>query len=203
MPVFFICFIVFILWFRVKCKQADKATNAENELFWEREREADFTPKKDISCLRYIQIDEAALPFDEGDDACEVEIQQKLRELISKKMINLSGISNTELKLEYGRANLDELTEYDQNYNQLISLLNQWGCVLFEKGDYKRAETVLNYALSIGSDISGTFITLAKVYNALNEPEKIPSLIEKADATNSLLKKSTIAHLREVLGEYR
>ena len=59
----FICFILFILWFRVKTKQSSKEENKSIEEFLTREQEANFTRKKDISNLEYISVNMEILPF--------------------------------------------------------------------------------------------------------------------------------------------
>ena len=45
---------------------------------------------------------------------------------MSRKLLNLSGISNTDLKLQYGHANLDLLAEYDQNFSNLLRCLDSF-----------------------------------------------------------------------------
>ena len=59
--------------------------------------------------------------------------------LKEKKILNLSGFTNTDLKLEYGVGNLTELTDYDNNYVTLSrslhlgrgsSYLKEIGCVI-------------------------------------------------------------------------
>ena len=98
MPVFFICFIVFLLWLRVKLKQQD-SLETQNKNFWQREHEADFSRNKDISELDYISIDRELLPFNEHtNDAELLQIQQDVDKTLSKKMINLSGMTNTDIK---------------------------------------------------------------------------------------------------------
>ena len=51
MPIFLICIIVFVIWFRVKIKKANKETNIQNAQYWEREEQANFARKKDITNL--------------------------------------------------------------------------------------------------------------------------------------------------------
>ena len=134
MPVFFICFIVFLLWLRVKLKQQD-SLKTQNKDFWRREHEADFSRNKDISELDYISIDRELLPFSEHtNDAELLQIQQDVNKTLSKKMINLSGMTNTDIKETYGRGNFEVLAVYDQNYLKFLSLLNKWGTYLLERG---------------------------------------------------------------------
>ena len=133
MPVIFICFILFIMWFRVKSKKASEMEQNSKEDFLRREHEANLTRKKDISNLDYIVIPEEDLPFTETNDEEEAMLQDNLRKAMSKKILNLSGISNTDLKLEYGYANLEALSQYDQNFTNLLRCLDKWAGFLTKK----------------------------------------------------------------------
>ena len=104
MPVLFICFIVFIFWFRVKSKQADNKTNNPKEEFIRREHEANLTRKKDISCLDYLVVPGNALPFTTTDNEEEACIQDEVKDILSRKILDLSGITNTELRSEERRV---------------------------------------------------------------------------------------------------
>ena len=52
----------------------------------------------------------------------------------------------------------------DQNYTVLVRTLQQWADLLLESGRTEDAETVLAYAVSIGTDVSHTYYALAKIY---------------------------------------
>lgn len=202
MPVILICFIVFILWFRVKSKQADKLSNKSKEEFLKREHEANFTRKKDISGLDYITVPEDALPFSETDDKEEARFQNNTKTIISRKMLNLSGMTNTDIKLEYGHANLDILSEYDQNFSAFLTSLDRWGNYLYEKGDTKRSMQILEYAVNSGSDITSTFITLAKIYLNNNEPEKVTSLIDIVENSDFFMKDTIVSKLVRLIQDF-
>ena len=179
MPTFFICFILFILWFRVKTKQSSKEENKSIEEFLTREQEANFTRKKDISNLEYISVNMEILPFSDTTDEYEIQLENNVKKFADKKLLNLSGLTNTDIKLLYGSANLDILSSYDQNYTLLLRDLNKWGAYLFQKERYSDSKTVLEYALSLGSDITETYTTLAKIYLSEDSPEKVQKLIEQ------------------------
>ncbi len=202
MPVIFICFIVFILWFRVKSKQADKLSNNPKEEFLKREQEANFTRKKDISNLNYFAVPEGVLPFLETDDEEEARLQGNVKNIMSRKMINLSGMTNTDIKLEYGHANLDILSEYDQNFSMFLASLDRWGGYLYTKGDTYRSMQVLEYAIANESDITSTFTTLAKVYVDVNKPEKIQSLIDKAVNSDFFMKDTIVSKLVRIVQDF-
>lgn len=203
MPVLFICFIVFIFWFRVKSKQADNKTNNPKNEFIRKEHEANLTRKKDISGLNYIVVPDTALPFTETSNEEENRLQNEIKDILSRKILDLSGITNTELKLEYGAANLDILSEYDQNFSQLLRCLDKWGNFLYtQKYDLNCAKQVLEYSISIGSDITRTYTMLASIYLEENEPGKVQSLIDKAENSNFFMKDSIVLKLKKLLQEF-
>lgn len=203
MPAFFICFIVFVIWFHVKSNQENKSKDTWDKSFWEREHEADFAPKKDISDIEYISLQTDLLPFNDSPDDEEKELQEKILELTDAKLLNLSGMTNTDIKLQYGRANFDFLSECDQRFLILLRALNKWGSYIYiSLNDNERAKTVLEYALSLESDISETYITLAHIYIDENHPEKIQDLINKIQNSDSLMKDSIKLHLIKLFQEY-
>jgi len=195
MPVIFICFILFIMWFRVKSKKASKMEQNSKEDFLRREHEANLTRKKDISNLDYIVIPEEDLPFTETNDEEEAMLQDNLRKAMSKKILNLSGISNTDLKLEYGYANLEALSQYDQNFTLLARTLNTWGQRLHELSYNEEAVAVLSFAVSIKSDIRATWQLLAQLYAESGSTAKIQEMKLSAASLNSLTKDPILAML--------
>ena len=108
------CTIVmgFLLMYERK-KHAREAKRRENN-FWQRENEANFTRRKDISQLPYIKIPYDSLPFIQNAHGEIAEYQKELLSFKDSKLLNLSGLSNTDLKLMYGIANLPELSQYDE-----------------------------------------------------------------------------------------
>lgn len=202
MPTFFICFILFILWFRVKTKQSSKEENKSIEEFLTREQEANFTRKKDISNLEYISVNMEILPFSDTTDEYEIQLENNVKKFADKKLLNLSGLTNTDIKLLYGSANLDILSSYDQNYTLLLRDLNKWGAYLFQKERYSDSKTVLEYALYLGSDITETYTTLAKIYLSEDSPEKVQKLIEQISESDAYLKDSIKLSLIKLLQEY-
>ena len=122
---------------------------------------------------------------------CESQIQT----LKEKKILNLTGISNTDLKLKYGPANLTALTQYDQNFTLLARTLNTWGQRLNELSHPKEAICVLAFAVSIGSDIRATWELLAKLYADSGDLAKIRDMKTTAATLNSLTKNSILATL--------
>lgn len=121
--------------------------------------------------------------------------------LSGSKILNLSGISNTELRLTYGTANLEPLTACDQNFTMLICSLQKWGVLLVSAGEPADAVTVLSYAVSIGSDIAGTYTLLASLYKESGELQKLADLRASAEQLSTLMKPSILKDLDRLLDQ--
>lgn len=201
-PLFLVTFIVFIIWFRVKMKRNKSTISEENVTFWERERQSNFVRKKDISHLELLTVDLSQLPFIDNPDEREEELTTTVRKYADTRMMNLSGFSNTDLKEQYGTGNLDELTQWDQNFMYFIRSLNQWGVYLCKIKDYARSKVVMEYSVSIGSDISTVYTTLGEIYAREDNLAGIDGLIEQVAASDFLLKDAIIKKLKLSKLEY-
>lgn len=129
------------------------------------------------------------------------EAEYTICALSGSRILNLSGISNTELRLTYGTANLEPLTAYDQNFTMLICSLQKWGVLLVSAGEPADAATVLSYAVSIGSDIAGTYTLLASLYKERGEFQKIAGLRASAEQLSTLMKPSILKDLDRLLDQ--
>ena len=181
-------------------KKDDKNRKEEQRKFWDREVEANSVRKKDITFLNYIDVPLDKLPFINTDDEELGTYQDAVRNLAGKRILNLNGISNTDLKLEYGPANLPELSQYDDNYNTLTSILTKWGARLIQLGMQPEAIIVLEYGISIGSDVSRGYYLLADEYRKMGRAEDIDRLIIEAGKLDSIMKKSILSKLKEIRG---
>lgn len=172
--------IAFIL---ARALNKQKHITAEQEhSFWERERASNSVRRKPLDSLDYIQIPLNSLPLNIMQDHPQVEEYCRLIEtLATQPIVNLTGYTNTDLKLEYGTANITELSEYDQNYTVLVRTLQQWAELLYDAGYINEACTILEFALSTGTDVSRTYYKLAEIYVARGDYSQIDRLIEQAE----------------------
>lgn len=131
-----------------------------------------------------------------ANEAISEECKEILRSLSTQKIVNLTGYTNTDLKLSYGTANITCLTEYDQNYTLLVSTLQKWAEALYRGGAKKECRQVLEYAVSIGTDVSHTYFLLADLYDEEGESDLKCSLIEKASGLSSLSSKVIVRTLQ-------
>lgn len=127
------------------------------------------------------------------------ETEHSICALSGKRILNLTGISNTELRLTYGTVNLEPLTACDQNFTALIRSLQKWGALLVSSGSYDDAITVLSYAVDIGSDIAGTYTLLGRLYKSKGELQKIEALKIHAEQLATLMKPSILRDLDQLL----
>lgn len=169
------------------------------DAFWKREEEANHTRRKSLDNLPYITIPLEELPLAchiTDSEAISEECKEILRSLSTQKIVNLTGYTNTDLKLSYGTANITCLTEYDQNYTLLVSTLQKWAEALYRGGAKKECRKVLEYAVSIGTDVSHTYFLLADLYDEEGESDLKCSLIVKASGLSSLSSKVIVRTLQ-------
>lgn len=185
-------FMAVVTYKRMKANHIDQAAE---RAFWDREDAANRTRKQDISHLNYVDFSGVTLPFALFKDDLLQQCESQIQTLKEKKILNLTGISNTDLKLKYGPANLTALTQYDQNFTLLARTLNTWGQRLNELSHPKEAICVLAFAVSIGSDIRATWELLAKLYADSGDLAKIRDMKTTAATLNSLTKNSILATL--------
>ena len=197
-PLFFSLFILFVVFFNIKLRKASKEIENSNANFWKRERESMFARKKSLDNLNYISVSLNDLPMLKEEELFSdaekkaYSHQKTALSLASKPMLNLSSISNTDLKLQYGPANLENLMSYEQNYENLIKSLLNWGRYLKEANRTSDAIAVLEKAVSIGSDLSQNYILLSDLYRETQQIDKLLSLkneVENRLKQNAMQKK--------------
>lgn len=194
-PIFFCWIMIFMVVFTYKRHKAEKHEQDAEKAFWDRENQANTTRKQDISNLNYVDFSNVTLPFALFSDELLNQCEAQVLKLKDQKILNLTGISNTDLKLNYGAANLPQLTQYDMNFTLLVRTLNTWGQRLAELSHPKEAIAVLDFAVSIGSDIKATYKLLAELYKQEGETAKIESMKTYASQLNSLMKEPILTML--------
>ena len=75
--------------------------------------------------------------------------------------------------------------------------LQQWAQELYDAGCIEEACHMLEFAVSTGTDISGTYRLLCRIYKEQHTPEKIGSLYPIAEVLNSAMQKSIVRILQE------
>ena len=194
-------FIMLIAAISFHSKRSSRRQQELNDSFWEREQKANFTRRQDISGLPYINIPFEDFSIGAFTDEELNEIEEKLQSFRDKKILNLNGQTNTDLKLQYGPANLPVLTECDQNFTDMLWVLTCYINRLFELEQPEAAIKVLEFCIETGSDISSQYVQLAEYYKAHGQQRKIEKLKEKAGSLDSLMKTSILQKLDTILSE--
>ena len=194
-PVLFGWIMIFVVVVSYKRRKADRTRENKERDFWERENAANATRKQDISNLNYVDFTGVSLPFARFSDDFLHQCEEHILKLKDEKILNLTGITNTDLKLKYGAANLTFLTQCDQNFTLLARTLNSWGQRLKELSHTEEAIQVLTFAVSIESDIKNTYQLLAELFLQTGQQEKLKDLKSSASNLNSLMKEPILAML--------
>ena len=184
-------------------KNRDKEGKVSVGSYLKREENANSVRKKDISNLPYIHIPFESLPLDITlkDEKMQSKIEKYRKELeylADKQMLNLIGVSNTELKEQYGVANLDKLTACDLNYGKALSNLQWYASAIYEEYP-KEAVEIMEYMIKEGTDISTTYELLGRYYADVNDRISFDRLFSRIPDKDSLSGKTIQDKLNQVL----
>jgi thioredoxin-like negative regulator of GroEL len=97
-------------------------------------------------------------------------------------MLNLTGKTNTDLKLEYGPANLEALTQFDDNFTEFVKTVPVYAKELIDNGQTDEAKELLELAVSYQADASAVYTTLADLYSEAGQSALIDSLVETVNS---------------------
>lgn len=206
-PIFLSLFIIFLVFYNIRLRKVSKEVENSRNIFLQKEREAMFVRKKSLDNLNYISVSLEDLPMLKKEEIESnslnkaFQFQQTALSLASKPMIDLNGVNNTDLKLQYGPANLETLISYEQNYQNLLKALLNWGKYLQEANRVKDAIMVLEKAISVGSDLSQNYILLSNLYYNTNQINKLLELKKSIvnQQENNIMLKRVLQHIDDIL----
>ncbi len=182
---FLAIFIVFCVVLTYYIRKGDADQKKVEEQFWEKERQANAVRKKDISKLDYITIPVEKIPV-----KLNTSTEKTFFALAEKPMLNFTGISNTDLKLQYGTANLNILSEYDTNFTDMVALLPEYVTELLDAGHTDVAQALLEFAVSVNADSRKIYQQLASIYKDTHQEDKIDELLSASENLPELTKKA-------------
>lgn len=190
--------MIFLGFFYFATKRAERKHRSNQLSYWEKERQANSVRRQPLDNLDYIVIPYDTLPLTTADtDELVAQCIRELKELSGETIVNLTGFTNTELKLQYGAPNITLLSRYDQNFTVLVRILQTWANRLEELGYPAEALTVLEFAIRNRTDVSGSYYLAAKLYVAQGTPEKISYLKRTADTLQSAMRNPIVRTLQE------
>lgn len=194
--------LIFCYWLHYFIRKASKNDQQRSSNLWEREYNANFVRKSGTldynTDLEFITIPLEHLPFMATQDNTLISYQNQVKSLADQQIANLSAFTNTDLKYKYGTASITELTKIDENYTILTRTISQWGKYLYEQNYLEEAKTVLEYGISIHTEVSANYKTLAMIYKQEHQEASIYQLIAECDMMSSLMKTSLQKSLKEI-----
>ena len=194
----FASFVIFCLVIRHALRRSRRISENSEENFWDRENRANATRRKPLDDLEYVKVALEELPTDCFlTDEVVSDCIRLVTELSEKKIVNLTGYSNTDLKLKYGVPNLPELMEYDSSYTLLVQTLQKWADRLWENGYTEEAVRIMEYEVKIRADVGTAYRKLAAYYRSHGTPEKVEELIAVAEGLRSASKNHILRSLKE------
>lgn len=193
---FFIIFVAFIIILSVQIHRSNRAQEEVTRQFWEKENQANAVRKQDISNLDYITLPMELIPGNLGTLA-----ETTLQAMDGVRMLNLTGLTNTDLKLRYGAANLETLSHYESAYVDMIAQLTIYARELTEAGDTDSAAKLLEFAADCGDDSRGVYLPLAKIYKDRGDDAALDRLMERAEKLESIGGTALLADLRQLREE--
>lgn len=191
-------FAVFAIWCRVEIRLKSNREDNKEEAFWKRERESNSVRRKPIDHLDYIKIP-SSLPFNLHNENLEIaECIKIINELINEPILNLTGYSNTDLKIKYGTANITALSIADQNYTLLVTTLQKWADELFKLDCNDEALSILEFSISTNADVGKSYRLLGKHYLEIGDTDSFDKLMDRAKDLKSMNAKYIYASLKDM-----
>lgn len=169
--------------------------------FLENERQVNMSRKKDISPEFFYKPDISRLPLcGEGGNEKSARLQALVEKKAALTMIRLTEpMTNTDIKMRFGLSNLENVTNYEENYNGYVRALIDWAEALVQEGKKTEAETILLETVALQSEFSKGYYLLVDLYDSDKRHDEISNLydiISKVDflANNPTLKNKILNH---------
>lgn len=179
-------------------RKADRKRKADRDEFLAREVAANNTRRKSLDTVDYIVIPYDEFPMElEKDDDVIAECINDLNNLREQPIANFTGMTNTDLKLEYGAPNITHLTRCDNSFTLLVRILQNWASRLHELGHDDEAIGLLEFAIKARSDVSASYYLAARIYNSREQYNKIAWLKRQTESINSIMSGPILRTLNE------
>lgn len=175
-PFVFFAYIVFMIYYFIQ--RSGKKHKKTVDDFWETEHKANQAAKQNIPDEMFYTPDISGLPFKEYEVNEEnkklIRLQNDVINKSNKKMLQFEEkLSNTELKFQYGAANIQNIVIYEQNYENFIRALNSWSKELLMLEQIDASEKISEYTLSLRPLIFDTYAILIDIYIEKSDKNKL------------------------------
>lgn len=201
LPILLIVFFLFSMYIRYLISSS-KSVDADEQL--KEDIDANFARVKDIDTNLFVKPDLSILPFHDNIDATEyprvarseISVLEKSKETMIRPD---DRISNVDIKLQFGLANLEVVAKYEANFNQYVWALMRWAEALYQKDMLEEAIIVLRHSIDFGSEASKAYTMLGDIYHNMQDSNNIKSLLSEVESKNLDSKDIIVQHLENLL----
>ena len=190
--VFVVWLCVFVAW---QLRRSNKRRTKMDD-FLEAEKAANEVRKQEIDPALLYTPDLTLLPVAGSTGA----LYQKIVQYAAQPMIRFpKKMSNLELKQQYGRAQIEVIAFYEENFQRYLSALIKWAEALADSGQKADAIRILEHTVELGSEYRKSYLLLADWYadteNAAEKSEALLSAAQACEFADEAVKQSIIKHL--------
>jgi len=200
--------LVLVVLFTIALNVASKRRKIRStaHVMFDADNKANSTRAKKIDDELFFVVDLNALPIKEYS-LKESEAphptymwQKKVSDTYQKKMLHFEKkYTNIELKEMFGQANIEFVARYEENFTNFNHTLINWAKALQTHDNHSDAQKILEYAVSIDSEISAAYTLLADIYAGQNNLKALQQLHEKAEQSTMPHKTPTLSHIQELI----
>ena len=169
--------------------------------FIDAEDEANAVRRKDISPELFYTPNLSVLPqLPEGDP-------HQVARTARRKMIHFSEpVSNLDLKMQYGSAQMETLAEYEENFNEYMRALTAWASTLMVSGETGDALDILEYTFGLGIEFRSAYRLAADIHFKDRNVNKLIYLLgvaEKNHFRDPAMQHSVLEYINRKLDELK
>ena len=195
----FTLFLIFVLSTAAYRANLERKRKKRDSDFWAREEAAKNAPKKDLSEVSYLRIPLERFPMGALDSEEAMLLEEELRKLSALPILNLNGMTNTDIKLAYGTDNFEYMQTVGEHFDRLEILLCDYAKLLMENGRYAETIPVLQFAVDENATISSIYTLLGECFDETGAHESLDELITAVEGRELIMKDSILDQLRGLI----
>jgi hypothetical protein len=150
--------VMLIVMLVIKFSRHSKQQADVKRKFLDDEAAANAVRKKEIDPALFYTADLSALPEIPEGDPFQIERCAKRMMIYFKE-----PITNLELKMQYGAAQMDFIAQYEENFNEYLKALTKWAASIAEENK-SDALVILELVISLGGEFRDAYKLAADIY---------------------------------------
>jgi len=204
MPIL-VLLLLFLVMSRMVRRRNDERRRQSEEMIAEDDKANNARPQEvDVELFVHVNVDDLPLreysKEEEDKPHSPCMWQNKVLKAAEKKMLRFdSPKTNVQLKQMFGRANLEFVAHYEENFTNFIHAMRHWAEALLSCDQKEDAQTVLEIAVESGSEVSQTYTLLADIYAGGGDKERLIALKTLVEERNLPGKQVALGHIEKLL----